>query len=194
MGAADQTGSGQTSSGQTGSGQAGSGQPATVLRGAAVAVDGRRVVRVLVALGLVGLAVAAGLLFWAGVRHNSEVTRLRTDGVPVTVTVTGCRGLMGGSGSNLVGYECRGTFSSGGRSRSEILPGSDLHAAGSTVRLITVPGDPSLLAWPAQVRSERASWTVFVVPSVLLGAFLVLLAGALRAAPRRRSAGALVPV
>lgn len=194
MGAPEQPVTGQRVSGQPDAGRRDADQPATVLRGAAVAVDARRVVRFLAVLGLVSLAVAASLLFWEGARHNSQVTRLRADGVPVTVTVTGCRGLMGGSGSNLVGYECQGTFASGGRTWSETLPGSDLHGAGETVRLVTVPGDPTLLAWPAQVRSQRATWTVFVVPSVLVAAFLALLAGVVRTAPRRRSAGALVPV
>ena len=157
-----------------------------MLRGASVAVDVRRAGRALALAGLAALAVLVAALFWAGARHNSRIERLRADGVPVTATVAQCRGLMGGSGSNAAGYECAGTFSLGGRRFDATLPDGALHARGSRVGLIAVPGDPTLLATPAAVRSERASGRVYVLPVVLLVVLAALSAACVAAA---RSAG-----
>lgn len=143
---------------------------AGVLRGASVATDARRVGRVLTAVLLASLAVSALALFWAGARHNDRILRLRQDGVPVTATVTGCLGLMGGSGSNLVGYACRGTFSLAGHTYSEALPGDSLRPPGTRIALVSVPGSPGLLATPAEAAAGRTSSTVFVAPVALAGA------------------------
>jgi hypothetical protein len=150
---------------------------ATVLRGASVAVDVPRVGRVLAAAALAALAAVVAILFWAGARHNSRITALREEGVAVTATVSQCRGLMGGSGSNAAGYNCTGTFSLGGHRFDATLPDGALHARGSTVQLVTVPGDPTLVATSAAVRSERASDRVYVVPAVLLVLLVALSAG-----------------
>ena len=157
-----------------------------MLRGASVAVDVRRVGRALAGTGLVALAVLVAALFWAGVRHNSRMNSLRKDGVAVTATVSQCRGLMGGSGSNAAGYECTGTFSLGGRRYQATLPDGLLHAAGSRVAVVTVPGNPTLLATPDAVASERPSAAVCVAPAVLLAVLLALSGGAVAAT---RSAG-----
>lgn len=159
----------------------------TVLRGASVSADARKVARVAALVGLGGLAVLVAALFWAGIRHNSQITRLRDEGRPVTATVSQCRGLMGGSGSNLVGYECTGTFTMNGHRHDGILPGSSLRAAGSTVRLVSVLGDPSLLATPAAVATEHPSGTVFLLPAALL-AILVALLSACAVGARRSAA------
>jgi MYXO-CTERM domain-containing protein len=90
---------------------------------------------------------------------------------------------MGGSGSNLVGYECKGTFMVDGHRYSEAIPGNELHPPGTTLRCVTVPGDPALLSTVRAVASEHASWRVFILPTVLL-VILLLLVGAL--ALRRR--------
>ena len=65
------------------------------LRGAGVVTDVRRVGRIAVGLCLVGLAVLVVVLFVAGVDKNAQITRLHRDGVPVTVTSTGCTGPLG---------------------------------------------------------------------------------------------------
>ncbi len=147
-----------------------------VLRGAPVEVDVRRVTRVAVGVALVGLAVAAVVLLVAGYQKNSQIDSLRAHGVPVELTVTHCLGLMGGSGSNLAGYDCSGTYTVGGHVFTEDIPGNTLHAPGTTVRGLIVPGDPALFSTPATVDSEHASWTVYLVPAVLLALLAVLLA------------------
>ncbi|HZU71218.1 MAG TPA: DUF3592 domain-containing protein [Acidimicrobiales bacterium] len=150
-------------------------------------VDAAHIRRAALGLVMAGLAMTTGLLFWAGVRHNDAATRLRQDGVAVEATVTGCRGLMGGSGSNLVGYTCTGSFSLAGRSYRAGLPGSAPHGVGDRVRVITTPEDPTLLVSAGDVASEHSSWSVFVVPSLLLAALMALAALALSG--RSRSAG-----
>ena len=77
-------------------------------RGGSVDVDVRRIARVGLVILLVGVTVLAVVLIVAGVHSNNQTNRLRNDGVPVTVTVTGCLGLLGGSGSNAAGDACQG--------------------------------------------------------------------------------------
>ena len=75
------------------------------------------------------LAVLVVVFTVAGVHKNSQINRLRHDGVPVTVTVTNCLGLMGGSGSNAAGYSCTGTFTIDGTRYTESLPGTGFRKA-----------------------------------------------------------------
>ncbi len=89
----------------------------------------RRVTRVAVGLALAGLAVVAGVLLVAGYQKNSQIDNLRAHGVPVELTVTHCLGLMGGSGSNLAGYDCSGTYTVGGHVFTEDIPGNTLAPA-----------------------------------------------------------------
>ena len=156
----------------------------TTLRGAGVDVDVRRVGRVAVALCLVALAVVAVVLFVAGAHKNSQITRLRQDGVPVTVTVTGCLGLLGGSGSNAAGYACKGRFTLDGHRYVESVPGNVLRPVGTKVRAVAVAGDPPLLSTRHEVDTEHASGSVFIVPSILL-VVLAVAVGALVVKKRR---------
>jgi hypothetical protein len=154
------------------------------LRGAGVEADGRRVGRVVVGVFLVALAVLVIVLFVAGVQKNAEISRLRQSGIAVRASVSGCLGLMGGSGSNLVGYDCRGTFTLDGHRYTEALPGNSLHSPGATVRIITVPNDPALVATVGAVATQRPSPSVFVLPATLL-VILGLLVAALVVKRRR---------
>jgi hypothetical protein len=142
------------------------------LRGAPVQVNARRaavVASVVVLTALLGASVA---LFVSGARKNSQVNDLRDHGIAVEVTVTSCRGLLGGSGSNPVGYTCQGTYVVGDRRYRQTLPTDALYAAGAHVTLVAASDDPALLSTRALVAARRASWRVFLVPSVLLIVFL----------------------
>ena len=69
-----------------------------------MSVDGRRVGQVALGIVLATLAILAIVFTVVGVHTNQQDDRLHNDGVPVTFTVTGCMGLLGGSGSNAAGY------------------------------------------------------------------------------------------
>jgi len=137
-----------------------------------------------VAVCLVGLAVVSASLFVAGARKNAQITSLRTHGVPVTATVTACIGLMGGSGSNLAGYSCRGRFTLHGHSYTDDIPGNALYPPGARIRAVTVPSDPALLTTARMLAGERASASVFAVPAVL--AAVLFLVGTWIARSKRR--------
>ena len=138
--------------------------------------------RVALVLCLAALAVLVVTFFVAGARKNAQITSLRTQGMPVEVKVSGCMGLLGGSGSNPVGYACRGTYLVDGRRQDEAIPGDTLYATGTVIRAVTVRSDPGLLSTVSEVDSERASWKVYVLPAILL----VVLAGSLLALGLRR--------
>jgi len=151
----------------------------STLRGASVSVDVRWVKRSLACVVLAGLAATSALLFWAGASRNARIQRLRSEGVEVPVTVSGCLGLLGGSGSNAAGYECRGTFRLAGHEYRTILPGDGLLAAGSVVEGVAVPGHPPLFSTAKVLAGERPSAGVYLVPALMAGLLLasVLLAG-----------------
>jgi hypothetical protein len=158
------------------------------LRGAGVSVDGRRVAQVAIGVVLATLAVLAIVFTVVGIHTNQQDDRLHDDGVPVTFTVTGCMGLLGGSGSNAAGYACRGTYTLDGHRYSEPLPGVTFHRPGSTVSAIAVSGDAALVSPASIVATEHSSAGVFVLPAVLGVVFLLLVALLLIRRRRRQAA------
>jgi hypothetical protein len=133
-----------------------------------VEVDARRVGRVVVALCLIGLAVTGVALLVVGFHKNSQLDQLHRHGVPVTVTVEGCLGLLGGSGSNPAGYQCTGSYALDGRTFHVTIPGNSDYPPGTVIRGIAAAGDPGLFTVPSVLASQRASAAVFVLPVVLL--------------------------
>ena len=162
--------------------------PLSTLRGASAAVDPRKAALVVVGVILAVLAVLGIVFILVGIDKNDQINELRGQGVPVTFVVTKCVGQLGGSGSNVAGYACQGSYRVAGRSYSESLPGSSYYAPGARVPAVSVVSDPTLLSTPAIVGSEHASGSVFILPAVLLGAFAILLAVVLL---RRRRRGRL---
>jgi hypothetical protein len=154
------------------------GEPVTTLRGASVKADSRRVTHLVAAACLMALAAAIIVLFVAGVEKNAQITRLRNQGIPVEVTVSGCLGLMGGSGSNTAGYDCTGSFTLGGHRYREAIPGNVLYSPGTRIRAVAVPQDPALVSTPSALGTQHASARVFLLPAVLL-ALLGLVSAAL---------------
>lgn len=157
------------------------------LRGAGVSVDGRRVGQVAIGIVLVTLLVLTIVFAVVGIHTNQQNDRLHNDGVPVTFTVTGCLGLLGGSGSNAAGYSCHGTYSLNGKTYSEQLPGDSFHRPGSTVAAIAVMGDPALVSPASIVATEHSSASVFVLPIILFVVLLLLVALLLMVRRRRGS-------
>jgi hypothetical protein len=144
------------------------------LRGAGVSVNRRRIGQVGIGIVLATLAILAIIFTIVGVHTNQQDDRLHNDGVPVSFTVTGCLGLLGGSGSNAAGYSCHGTYTLDGHRYSVPLPGNSFHRPGSTVPAIAVPGDPALVSPASIVANEHSSAGVFVLPAVLAVLLLAL--------------------
>jgi hypothetical protein len=134
------------------------------------------VLAVVVTLSAVSLLIASVTLFVAGAHRNSQVTALKTHGIRVIETVSGCTGLLGGSGSNAAGYSCRGSVSIGGKRYFEPVPGSDLYVPGSKIPVVVDASDPGLVSSVSAVASEHATPTVFVLPAILFALFLGLMA------------------
>jgi hypothetical protein len=136
-------------------------------------------------IAVLTLAIVAGVLFAVGVNKNAQITDLRVRGVPVVVTVTRCIGLVSGSGSNNAGYACWGVYTLDGHRHARAIPGDALHVPGAKLRGVTTRDDPGLLSTAALVATERPSWTVFAVPTVLLLVDVLAIGGLLL---RRRRA------
>jgi hypothetical protein len=156
-----------------------------VLRGAPVEVDTRQVVRILIALIVATLAVLSVTFFLSGLHRNSDVSNLQQHGVSVSVTVTTCAGELGGSGSNLADYRCVGTFILDGQRFHDTIPGHVFRATGSKAEFVTAKNDPGLLATSLQVRTERTTWSVFVLPFLLLVILIAFLTEVVRRRTRR---------
>jgi hypothetical protein len=151
-------------------------EPVSTLRGASASVDPRRAAQVVVGIVMAALAAVGIVFIVVGINKNNQINELKEHGVPVAYVVSKCLGELGGSGSNAAGYSCQGSYEIGGHRYVEALPGSSsIYAPGTHVPAVSVPSDPTLLSTPAIVSSERASWNVFIVPIVLLGAFVLLL-------------------
>ncbi len=123
---------------------------------------------------LVTLAVLVVVFTVIGIHNNRQIDQLHNQGVPVAVTVSSCQGLLAGSGSNVAGYSCRGTYTLDGHRYNELLPGTALHVPGTVVRAIAVPSDPTLVSPVSVVDAEHASASVFILPAVLLVALVAI--------------------
>jgi hypothetical protein len=150
--------------------------PVSTLRGGGVAIDSAKALRVVVALCLAGLAATAGALFVAGANKNAQIDRLRSSGVPISITVSRCLGELGGSGSNMSSFACEGGFERGGHHYEVSIPGSSFRRPGSTVAAVSARNDPRLVDLPSTVASERSSAGVYLLPGLLSGALLIALA------------------
>jgi hypothetical protein len=167
-------------------------KPLTVLRaggGAGTEINVARLRKTLTVIVLAALAVTSIVFFIGGANKNSQIQDIRDHGVTVAATVTGCEGLLGGSGSNAAGYACDGRFRLDGHTYIKGLPGATFEKPGAVVHEVTVRSDPGLVETPAQAASERASGKVYIIPSVLAVLFVALGAVVLIRRRRQPSAG-----
>jgi hypothetical protein len=148
--------------------------PLTTLRNARGEADPRRVRNIAVGLCLAALASTSVVLFVVGAHQNGQISALKKSGVQVVETVTGCQGLLGGSGSNGAGYSCKGTVTLNGRTYNDSVPDNLLYPPGAKVKVVVDSQNPGLVASIATVKNEHASNSVYVLPTILLVAFLAL--------------------
>ena len=159
----------------------------THLRGVRVAeADTGRVVRVLVALALVGLAVLTIILTVSAANQNSRIDQLRNHGVAVTATVTSCLGVGSGVGMGIEYWQCRATYTLEGQQYEAVIGGNRAHLQdGQPLPAVAVPGKPSLLSTAGSVHGGGSALTPYVTPLVLGVLTIVGTVGALLWARRR---------
>jgi uncharacterized integral membrane protein len=156
-----------------------------MLRGAPVEVNTRRVSQIVSILIIAILTVLTVTFFLSGVHRNSDVSNLQRHGTSISVTVTTCTGELGGSGSTLADYRCEGTFTLNGQRFHDTIPGHVFRPTGSTAVFVTSKNNPSLLATSLEVRDDTTTWSVFIVPFVLLAILIVFVAFVTRRRARR---------
>jgi hypothetical protein len=142
--------------------------PVDSYRGGTVNVDIRKAGQVVGAVCLVALTVLGVILLVAAINNNNQIDNLKDNGVPVAVKVTGCLGLIGGTGQSAAGFSCTGTYTLDGAQYHQNIPGLAFHTPGTTIRGVVVPSDPKLLSTPEQLARQQASWTAFIIPGLLL--------------------------
>jgi hypothetical protein len=143
--------------------------PISTLRGPEVRANVRRTTRIVVGLCLVVLAALVIALFLAGANKNAATSRLKHNGVPVTVTVTHCLGNASGSGAVLTGYTCHGTYLLNGHRYTEVIDGSNQpHLRGEVISGVVDPGNPTAVTTAHEVATTNPSWRVYIAPIILL--------------------------
>jgi hypothetical protein len=156
------------------------------LRGAEAQPIGRPFWVVAGALLIAVMPLVVAIAFVSAANDNARIERLKNHGLPVMVTVTGCVGNIGGSGSNAAGYTCRGEYRVNGVTYREVIGSkTTLTSAGSEVKGVADPARPSTVEVASAVATSSTSFSVYFVPS-LLALLVVSLAVFLS---RRRSHG-----
>ncbi|HUX04084.1 MAG TPA: hypothetical protein VMV53_04170 [Acidimicrobiales bacterium] len=146
------------------------------------------------ALGLIIFAAAIVVAFVSATNDNARIERMRANGIPVTVTVAGCVGSLGGSGSNIVGYTCQGDYRVGGTAYHEIIGSmTTLAAPGTLVRAVADPTQHSSVVLASAARTATASPKVYALSGVLSVMLALLTLGYGRLARRSTSSRRSTP-
>jgi hypothetical protein len=140
------------------------------IRGAGgVTLDSHRVLVVIVGSCLVILAAVAVALGIAAIDQNARNTSLQQNGVAVDVSVTGCIGVLSGTGVTVASFNCRGSFTLGGHTYTDTIRGSSARlATGSIVKAVADPDNPSVLSTTQSVATAHPSWRALILPAILL--------------------------
>ena len=145
--------------------------------GGGARTDSRRVLRVLAVVVLVGMAALGVGLAVGGARNDSRVNALHDRGVPVEVSVTRCLGISSGVGMGIEYWQCRGTYSLGGRTYERVIGDSrTLLQTGEVVAAVAVPGHPDLLSLH---RPPAPSGLGSYVPAIVVGSITAVWAAGL---------------
>jgi len=121
------------------------------------------------------IAVLIVVSFIAAVNDNARTQRLKTNGIPVVVTITDCTGNIGGSGSNAAGYTCYGKYRVEGVRYQEIVGSKTTSSpTGTTVQGVADPSHPSTVEVASAVAASSSSDSLYIVPSVLAVVFVAL--------------------
>ncbi len=158
------------------------------LRGASAGNIGRTFWLGAAALGLVVFAAVLVVSLVSALNDNARVERMKTHGIPITVTVTTCDGNLGGSGSNGAGFTCRGAYRVDGTNFHEVIGSMATFAApGTAVRAVADPSNHGTITLSSAVKSSKASPWALVPPGALAVVLMILTWLFVRVARRRPS-------
>ena len=144
-------------------------------RGAEGRTIGRRFWLVAGALALVVFAVALVLSFVSVANANARIDRLKAHGIPVVVTMGRCFGNLAGSGSNVAGFQCRGTYQLGHTTFHEPIGYKTTFSPyGSTVQGLVDPSYHNSVSLTSAIKRTKASTSRYVAPGILTIVFLAL--------------------
>jgi hypothetical protein len=145
-------------------------------RGAEGRSIGRRFWLIAGALGLVVFAVALVLSFVSVANANARIDRLKAHGIPVVVTMGRCFGNLAGSGSNVAGYQCRGSYRLGHTTYHEPIGYKTTFSPfGTTVQGLVDPSYHNSVSLASAIRRTKASNSKYVAPGILTIVFLALM-------------------
>ena len=148
---------------------------AAFVRGASAPAlpDGRSVARVAYVAVVLVLTALVVVFAAEAIAHRHRVTQLRTAGVAVQATVTGCVGNATGTGITVSFFTCTATFSLDGATHTAVVHGnSQLLAPGTQLAAVVDPRDPSTLSTPGAVSGD---WAAFVPAAATLAVLVALL-------------------
>lgn len=159
------------------------------LRGARVSHARRRYVDVLVAVSMLCAAALIAVGVASALADRARTQRLVEHGIPVAVTVTQCRGVLAGSGSNGASYACFGTYQLGARTYTESIASMTTFAAtGTVVEAVADPARHSSIVLASSLRSASPALRPLVVWAALGLAWIVLASWLVRGRLRARTA------
>jgi hypothetical protein len=138
--------------------------------GGGVQISTGRLVRFLAGVAAVVLIALAIETAVSAANQNSRAAKLRNNGIPVEVTITGCTGISSGIAQAVQYYQCRGTYTLDGRQYNEVIGGIRASLPqGQRVPAVTVRTDPALVAIATTVKDGS------YIPTIVLGALGVML-------------------
>jgi hypothetical protein len=150
-------------------------QRVSSLRGAEATKVGRGFWIVIESIGLVIFAVVVVISFLSAANDDARISRLKSHGIAVAITNVGCVGNLGGSGSNGSGYTCTGTYEVNGTKYREVIRSMTAYSSPTTaVRGVVDPSQHSSVELATSVKTSSSSLSVFIAPTLLALAFLVL--------------------
>ncbi len=147
----------------------------STLRGAAPIRPGRTVWLSVAIIALVIFAVVLVVSFLSAANDNARIERMKSHGIPVTLSITNCVGNLGGSGSNVANYTCQGSYTIKGVTYQEIIGGKSTYSPGGAhVRGVADPLKYTTVELASALNASKSSSTRYVAPGILTAVFVAL--------------------
>ncbi len=130
--------------------------------------------RLLAALCVLVLIALTGATTVSAANQNSRAAKLRSEGTPVDVTVTGCVGISSGIAQAVQYYQCRGAYTVEGQRYNEVIGGVRLrppHRPDRSRGHRKASADPALVTTVGA--AKKGSYTVPIVLGALAGLLIV---------------------